>query len=133
MVEPFITLMTLSHYLETARFREFWDAAARNRDILEVVPGFEQAIQNYAIHVLSLTYRRLPRHILAEAINLEGIVLDRYLEARAREDGWRLENTVGVGQIIILPPNAYNHPESKKNAADSIPLEHVARLFPLMT
>ena len=31
-----------------------------------VVAGFEQAIQGYAIHVLSITYERLPRTILAE-------------------------------------------------------------------
>lgn len=28
--------------------------------------GFEQAIQEYAIHVLSLTYQKIPRTILAE-------------------------------------------------------------------
>jgi hypothetical protein len=28
--------------------------------------GFEQAIQSYAIHVLSLTYQKVPRPILAE-------------------------------------------------------------------
>jgi hypothetical protein len=28
--------------------------------------GFERAIQGYAIHVLSITYQRLPRSILAE-------------------------------------------------------------------
>jgi translation initiation factor 3 subunit K len=39
MEEPFLTLATLAHFLETAHFREFWDEANRNRDILEVVPG----------------------------------------------------------------------------------------------
>lgn len=28
--------------------------------------GFEQAVQEYAIHVLSLTYQKIPRTILAE-------------------------------------------------------------------
>lgn len=28
--------------------------------------GFEQAIQDYAIHLLSLTYQKIPRAILAE-------------------------------------------------------------------
>lgn len=28
--------------------------------------GFEQAIQSYAIHVLSLTYQKVPRPVLAE-------------------------------------------------------------------
>lgn len=26
-------------FVQTSRFREFWDEANRNRDILEVVPG----------------------------------------------------------------------------------------------
>lgn len=30
------------------------------------IAGFEQAIQGYAIHVLSLTYQKIPRTVLAE-------------------------------------------------------------------
>ncbi|RZB72006.1 Eukaryotic translation initiation factor 3 subunit K [Glycine soja] len=66
MEEQFKTLIVLSHYLETGRFRQFWDEAAKSRHIVEAVPGFEQAIQGYAIHVLSLTYQRIPRTVLAE-------------------------------------------------------------------
>lgn len=133
MEEPFLTFITLAHFLETARFREFWDEAARNRDILEVVPGFEQAIQGYALHVLSLTYQRLPRHVLAEAINVEGLLLDKFLEHQVANNGWSLEKGHGVGQVVVLPPNEHNHPGLKKNLTDSIPLEHVARLFPVLT
>lgn len=32
--------------------------------------GFEQAIQSYAIHVLSLTYQKVPRPVLAEVKHL---------------------------------------------------------------
>ncbi|KAJ7297206.1 hypothetical protein O6H91_Y073200 [Diphasiastrum complanatum] len=131
--EPFLTLATLAHFLETARFREFWDEAARNRDILEVVPGFEQAIQGYAIHVLSLTYQRLPRHVLAEAINVEGLSLDKYLDHQVKSNGWSLERVHGGQVLVVLPPNEHNHPVLKKNATDSIPLEHVAKLFPVLT
>jgi len=70
MEEQFKTLIVLSHYLETARFRQFWDEAAKNRHVLEVVPGFEQAIQTYAIHLLSLTYQKVPRPVLAEVKHL---------------------------------------------------------------
>ncbi|KAK4774905.1 hypothetical protein SAY86_009840 [Trapa natans] len=64
--EPFKTLIVLSHYLETGRFRQFWDEAAKSRRLLEAVPGFEQAIQAYGVHVLSLTYQKVPRAVLAE-------------------------------------------------------------------
>ncbi|KAI3840647.1 hypothetical protein MKX03_004659 [Papaver bracteatum] len=47
MEEQLKMLIVLSHYLE------FWDEAAKNHSIVEVVPGFEQAGQNYAIHAIS--------------------------------------------------------------------------------
>eukprot|EP00246_Nothoceros_aenigmaticus_P008990 TRINITY_DN24269_c0_g1_i1.p1 TRINITY_DN24269_c0_g1~~TRINITY_DN24269_c0_g1_i1.p1 ORF type:complete len:225 (-),score=28.45 TRINITY_DN24269_c0_g1_i1:285-959(-) len=131
MEEPFLTLATLAHFLETARFREFWDEANRNRDILEVVPGFEQAIQQFAIHVLSITYQRLPRQILAEAINVEGLSLDKFLEHQVNNSGWRTEKGHS-GLLVVLPPNEHNHPVLRKNPADSISLEQVSKLFPVL-
>ncbi|GMH18113.1 hypothetical protein Nepgr_019954 [Nepenthes gracilis] len=132
MEEQFKTLIVLSHYLETARFGQFWDEAAKCRHILEVVPGFEQAIQSYAIHVLSLTYQKVPRAVLAEAINIEGLSLDKFLDHQVANSGWILEKGHGRGQLITLPKNEFNHPELKKNSADNIPLEHITRIFPIL-
>ncbi|KAK8947848.1 Eukaryotic translation initiation factor 3 subunit K [Platanthera guangdongensis] len=129
MEEQFKTLIVLSHYLETARFHQFWEEAAKNRHILEVVPGFEAAIQAYAIHVLSLTYQKVPRPVLAEAINTEGLSLDKFLEYQVANSGWVLEKGNGRSQLIALPRNEFNHPELRKNTADGIPLEHVTRIF----
>ncbi|KAK6941237.1 CSN8/PSMD8/EIF3K [Dillenia turbinata] len=113
MEEQFKTLIILSHYLETARFRQFWDEAAKSRHIVEVVPGFEQAIQAYAIHVLSLTYQKVPRPVLAEVAN----------------SGWILEKVHGRGhQLIVLPRNEFNHPEVKKSAGESVPLDHITHV-----
>lgn len=132
MEEPFKTLIVLSHYLETGRFRQFWEEAAKSRHLLEVVSGFEQAIQAYAVHVLSLTYQRVPRTVLAEAINIEGLSLDKFLEHQVANSGWALEKGQGKGQLILIPQNEFNHPELKKNAAESIPLEHITRIFPIL-
>ncbi|GJN08878.1 hypothetical protein PR202_ga26838 [Eleusine coracana subsp. coracana] len=126
MKEQFKTLIVLSHYLE------FWDEAAKNRNILEVVPGFEQAIQAYAVHVLSLTYQKVPRPILAEAINIEGLSLDKFLEYHAANSGWIIEKGA-QSQVIVLPRNEVNHPELKKNAADTVPFEHITRIFPVLS
>ncbi|XP_047337825.1 eukaryotic translation initiation factor 3 subunit K [Impatiens glandulifera] len=134
MEEQFKTLIVLSHYLETARFRQFWDEASKSRHLLEVVPGFEQAIQSYAVHILSLTYQKVQRSILAEAINMEGPSLDKFLEHQVENNGWILEKGQGKGQLVItLPKSEFNHPELKKNAADSVPLDHVARIFPILS
>lgn len=132
MEEQFKTLTVLSHYLETGRFRQFWDEAAKNRHIVEAVPGFEQAIQTYAIHLLSLTYQKVPRYMLAEAINIEGLSLDKFLEQQVSSCGWTLEKGHGQVQLIVLSSNEFNHPELKKNTADIIPLEHVTRIFPIL-
>lgn len=133
MEEQFKTLIVLSHYLETSRFHQFWEEAAKNRHILEVVPGFEAAIQAYAIHVLSLTYQKVSRPALAEAINVEGLSLDKFLEHQVANNGWALEKGNGRSQLIVLPRNEFNHPELRKNTADGIPLEHVTRIFGVLS
>ncbi|OIW00203.1 hypothetical protein TanjilG_29193 [Lupinus angustifolius] len=118
----------------TGRFHQFWDEAAKNRHIVEAVPGFEQAIQSYAIHVLSLTYQKVPRTVLAEAINREGLSLDKFLEHQVATSGWAIEKgSQGRGQLIALPRNEFNDPNSKKNIADSVPLEHITRIFPILS
>ncbi|XP_078441351.1 eukaryotic translation initiation factor 3K [Wolffia australiana] len=131
MEEQIKTLIVLSHFLETARFQQFWDEAAKNRHILDAVPGFEQAIQAYAVHVLSLTYQKVPRSILAEAVNIEGLVLDRFVEFHVANSGWSVE-AKGRGQFVVFPASEFNHPELKKNTSEGVPLEHVAKIFPLL-
>lgn len=132
MEEQFKTLIVLSHFLETARFRQFWDEAAKSRHILEVVPGFEQAVQAYAIHVLSITYQKVPRSVLAEAINIEGLALDKFIEHHVTNSGWAIEKTQNKGQLITFPQNEFNQPGLKKSAADGIPLEHITRILPIL-
>ncbi|CAN1773821.1 Eukaryotic translation initiation factor 3 subunit K [Linum perenne] len=133
MEEQFKTLIVLSHYLETGRFRQFWDEASKSRHIVEAVPGFEQAIQAYAVHVLSLTYQKVPKSVLAEAINIEGLSLDKFIEQKVAEKGWVIEKGQGRGQVIALPKTEFNHPELKKNSGDAVPLDHVTRIFPILS
>ncbi|MED6150545.1 hypothetical protein PIB30_073356 [Stylosanthes scabra] len=78
----------------------------------EKTSGFEQAIQGYAIHVLSLTYQKVPRAVLAEAINIEGLSLDKFLERQVANYGWAIEKTQGKG-------HEFNDPVLKKNSSDS--------------
>ncbi|KAK6152083.1 hypothetical protein DH2020_014718 [Rehmannia glutinosa] len=116
----------------TSRFRQFWDEVAKSRHILEVVPGFEQAIQEYAVHVLSLTYQKVPRSVLAEAVNIEGPSLDKFLDHHIANSGWVIEKNENKGQLIILPRNEFNHPELKKSTADGVPLDKIARIIPIL-
>ena len=69
---------------------------------------------------------------VSQAINIEGLSLDKFLEHQVANSGWLLEKNPGKGQLIVLPQNEFNHPELKKNTADGIPLEHVTRIFPIL-
>ncbi|KAH9615439.1 hypothetical protein KSS87_005848 [Heliosperma pusillum] len=112
MEEQFKSLIVLSHYLETARFKQFWEEAAKTRHIFEAVPGFEQAIQDYAVHILSVTYQLLPRTIVAEGFGLMSITIETGLLIRVvvessnrPEEGGRkahvrwLEGIVGYSEV----------------------------------
>lgn len=40
--------------------------ACTSNKVAYKISGFEQAVQAYAVHVLSLTFERVPRSVLAE-------------------------------------------------------------------
>eukprot|EP00850_Spirogloea_muscicola_P010415 SM000061S19242 [mRNA] locus=s61:357142:360879:+ [translate_table: standard] len=110
----------------TAQFAKFWTEAARSRGLLE---SLEDGLQEYAIHVLSLTFQRVPRQVLAEAVNIDGPSLDKFLQDQVVAAGWTVEDTAR-GQVVVLPKNEENCPELKKfSSIDGIPLAHVSRLF----
>ncbi|KAL0660230.1 hypothetical protein Bca4012_080815 [Brassica carinata] len=136
MEEQFKALIVLSHYLETGRFQQFWDEAAKNRHFLESV--LRKLSKAYASHLLSLSYQKLPRSVLAEKyltfdnsllLNMDGASLDKFIEHQVANNGWIVEKE---GGSIVLPQNEFNHPELKKNAGENVPLEHIARIFPIL-
>lgn len=67
-----------------------------------------------------------------QAINIEGLSLDKFLEHQVSNYGWVIEKGHGRGQLITIPQNEFNHPASKKNTSDGVPLEHVTRIFPIL-
>ncbi|KAL5860564.1 hypothetical protein ACOSQ4_001860 [Xanthoceras sorbifolium] len=67
------------------------------------------------------------------AINIKGLLLNKFLEHQETNCGWILEKSHGKGQLIVLPHNEFNHPELKKNTVDSILLEHITRIFPILS
>eukprot|EP00475_Leptophrys_vorax_P041765 TRINITY_DN78820_c0_g1_i1.p2 TRINITY_DN78820_c0_g1~~TRINITY_DN78820_c0_g1_i1.p2 ORF type:complete len:222 (-),score=1.24 TRINITY_DN78820_c0_g1_i1:140-805(-) len=129
--EPLSTLISLAHFLETARFREFWAEVAQQKDLLGGVPGFEEAIQTYALHVLSISHRRVPREILAEAININGPSLDDFIQRHVETSGWMVVPGK-TGQVVELPNNIEAQAASR-GYSESIPLDHVSRLFPILS
>lgn len=70
---------------------------------------------------------------MLQAINIEGLALDKYIEHQVATSGWILEKGLDKSQLIVLPCNEFNHPELKKNTAASIPLEQITRIFPILS
>ena len=69
----------------------------------------------------------------SQAINIEGLSLDKFLEHQVANTGWAIEKSQGRGQLIVLPRNEFNDPVLKKNSADGVPLEHITRIFPILS
>lgn len=67
-----------------------------------------------------------------QAINIEGLALDKFLEHHIANSGWVIEKGAR-SQLIVLPRNEFNHPELKKNTAETVPFEHVTRIFPVLS
>lgn len=60
---------------------------------------------------------------------MDGASLDKFVEHQVTNSGWILEKEDGS---IVLPQNEFNHPELKKNTSENVPLEHIARIFPIL-
>ncbi|RWV98722.1 hypothetical protein BHE74_00047278 [Ensete ventricosum] len=71
--------------------------------------------------------------VLRQAINIEGLSLDKFLEYHVANSGWVLEKGHSRSQLMVLPRNEFNHPELKKNTVDGMPFEHVTRIFPILS
>jgi len=67
--------------------------------------------------------------IFTQAVNMDGASLDKFIEQQVANSGWIVEKEDGN---IVLPQNEFNHPELKKNAGENVPLEHIARIFPIL-
>lgn len=65
----------------------------------------------------------------AQAVNMNGASLEKFIEHQVTNSGWTVEKEDGS---IILPQNEFNHPELKKNTGENVPLEHIARIFPIL-
>jgi translation initiation factor 3 subunit K len=78
----------------------------------------------------SFLLMRLPHFF--QAINIEGLALDKFMEYHAANSGWVIEKGERC-QLIVLPRNEFNHPELKKNTADTVPFEHITRIFPILS
>lgn len=121
--EPIVSLNTLVAHLNNARFKEFWAAYATMKDSLDAVPGFKDACRRFATHMLTSTYQKIPKQVIAETLAVSGASLDAFIASQRAESGWTLD-----GEHVVIPSNDDNNPMAKKQA-ENIPFGAVAQLL----
>ncbi|GBF99180.1 eukaryotic translation initiation factor 3 subunit K [Raphidocelis subcapitata] len=118
--EPLSSIVLLASHLESGRLADFWALAHGSRDMLAMVPGFMDEARRFVAHTLAITFARLPKRQLGDALRLEGRELDAYVAERVQRDGW----TLAAGDAVVLPRNEHNTP-SVRRAAEVVALDAV--------
>mmetsp|Transcript_10584 Transcript_10584/g.13724 ORF Transcript_10584/g.13724 Transcript_10584/m.13724 type:complete len:222 (+) Transcript_10584:81-746(+) len=104
--EPIRTLTRCYETLETAQFKEFWEAAnLGSNPTLDNTPGFAESIRTCILGMLSETCQKYPKGTFSEAINLSGAELKKFCD----ESNLKIED-----DMISFILNAENQRKPKK-------------------
>ncbi|WIA43891.1 hypothetical protein OEZ86_010301 [Tetradesmus obliquus] len=117
--EPVSSVVLLAQHLEACNLQDFWAATGSCKDTISKVPGFQDAIRNYVLHSLSITFQRVSLRVLGDWLKLDGSALQQLLADKAKA-GWKVQ-----GEVVCLPLNAFNTAVQKRKA-DLISFEAVA-------
>eukprot|EP00007_Cunea_sp_BSH-02190019_P002703 CAMPEP_0174245074 /NCGR_PEP_ID=MMETSP0417-20130205/37551_1 /TAXON_ID=242541 /ORGANISM="Mayorella sp, Strain BSH-02190019" /LENGTH=210 /DNA_ID=CAMNT_0015324823 /DNA_START=87 /DNA_END=716 /DNA_ORIENTATION=- len=101
------TVFKIADLLETADFLKFWALADSQAELLDIVPGFADAVREHIIGLLSRTYQTINKKLLQDTLHLP---LDQ-LNTVINERGWK--RTV---DSITFDANECNQPRAKKLA-----------------
>ncbi|KAJ9517694.1 hypothetical protein QJQ45_003982 [Haematococcus lacustris] len=138
-------IVALAAALETTRFTDFWALAANSKEVISLVPGFEAAVRRYILHVLGLSFQRVSRRVLGEALQLQGAELDSLvsgqlcsepsavsqlaqISSQVASAGWQ-----AAGDIVTLPRNDSNSQVVVKRAQEAIRFDQVAPVLRSVT
>ncbi|KAJ9518387.1 hypothetical protein QJQ45_010286 [Haematococcus lacustris] len=138
-------IVALAAALETTRFTDFWALAANSKEVISLVPGFESAVRRYILHVLGLSFQRVSRRVLGEALQLQGAELDSLvsgqlcsepcavsqlaqISSQVASAGWQ-----AAGDIVTLPRNDSNSQVVVKRAQEAIRFDQVAPVLRSVT
>ena len=103
------TLVRCAEHLETAKFVEFWEVAnLGGNELLDEVPGFDEAIRSYMIGVLSITFQKIERETIADLLALDEGDLEEYVSAN------QSENLAVQDKHVVFTPNSDNQQRPKK-------------------
>jgi len=118
--EPIRILASLSQLLETCQFVEFWTEAKTCRELLDTVPGFDDAIRGFIIGVVTITYQTIPKDFLSQILNMSGTDLDALITAK----GWsQTKDTVTFPKVEEIV-------KAKSRTVDNLKFEDLAKILP---
>jgi len=115
-----------SEYLDTAKFVEFWEIAnLGGNELLDSVPGFDEAIRKYIVTVLSITYQKLEAETFMDLLAVSSEHLEAYVSQ------WP-EAMVLEGKFVVFVANTQNQPRPRK-FKENISFEGMLPVIDLLT
>uniref|UniRef100_A0A7S2YX86 Eukaryotic translation initiation factor 3 subunit K n=1 Tax=Chloropicon laureae TaxID=464258 RepID=A0A7S2YX86_9CHLO len=124
--EPIAKLSALAQYAECMQFKEFWDLASNCKYLWESIPGFEEAIRNFALHAINLTFSQITKLKLGEILSLSGPELDALVKEHQAKSGWQL-----VGDVVHLAENDLQKQMAKKKGSEMLNFNQFGPLLTL--
>eukprot|EP00616_Rhizochromulina_sp_CCMP1243_P010161 CAMPEP_0118973920 /NCGR_PEP_ID=MMETSP1173-20130426/10976_1 /TAXON_ID=1034831 /ORGANISM="Rhizochromulina marina cf, Strain CCMP1243" /LENGTH=221 /DNA_ID=CAMNT_0006923617 /DNA_START=18 /DNA_END=683 /DNA_ORIENTATION=- len=124
--EPILTLVRCHEHLETGKFVEFWEVAnLGGNELLDAIHGFDEAMRQYMISVLCMTFQSLESEVFMDLVALPDEHLAEYVGTKS--DVMRLE-----GKQVIFVENPQNQPQPK-TFKENISFDHLAPVMSLLT
>lgn len=85
--EKIAPIIAAADLLERAQFKDFW-ARVKGNQTFFAVNGFEDTIREFAVCVLSKTYRTAPKSIVGDVLGVSDI--DSFIKSK----GWKVTDSV---------------------------------------
>lgn len=103
----------MASLLETCSFRKVWKALEPLQEVLSEVVGFEDAIREFALHTIGMTFQTVPLTHVRESVNLDDTQLGKLLAVR----GWKIEG--GTVKVTLNDDNTAK-PKKPEDAAGGL-------------
>jgi len=118
--EPVLSLQNLASLLETSHFSEFWTESRACGELLNSVPGFDDAFRGFIVSVIAQSYRSISKTALSELLNVKGSELDSLIVSQSWEQN---------SENVVIPRIENTFLQAKKKISQSIKHEDLSRIM----
>lgn len=104
---PVLPIVELANRLETCAFQAFWEELGACRELVNVTPGFDEAIRDYVLGVVALTYQIIDAKYLGQILNVDdAAALERYVSKIGSRQGDKVKvNLSDDNQAKVKEPD----------------------------